>query len=256
MDDRVRDALPVNPPYDGLVAEAYDVWMPPDCEYDDADVYRRAIERDDGPALELGCGNGRLLLRYVAAGLPVEGVDASADMLAICAAHAREAGLAVTLHKADWQTLQLSSRYATIYNPSGSFSLCGNDDDALAALRVWASHLRAGGRLVLSMHVPTDKAMAANWEWRLRRTGTRRRDGVTFVVHEALSFDRDAQTQHDLHRHEVWNHDGTLAATYLRRHALRWWTRPQLEAMLRAVGLVAVRSRGDGHDFVTEGTAP
>jgi SAM-dependent methyltransferase len=256
MDDRVRDALPVNPPYDGLVAEAYDVWMPPGREYGDADLYRRAIERGNGPALELGCGNGRLLLEYAAAGLPVDGVDASADMLAICAAHARDAGLEVRLHRADWRTLDLSSRYATIYNPAGSFSLCENDDDALAALRVWARHLRGGGKLLVSMQVPTDAELDANWEWRLRRTGTRSRDGITFVVHEAVSFDRDAQTQHDLHRHEVWNCDGTLVATYLRRHALRWWTRPQLEAMMRTAGLIAVDSTGDDEAFVAVGTAP
>ena len=30
VDDRVRDALPVNAPYDGPVAQAYDCWLPPD----------------------------------------------------------------------------------------------------------------------------------------------------------------------------------------------------------------------------------
>jgi hypothetical protein len=57
--DRVRDTLPVNPPYEGLVAEAYDCWLPPDRDYSDRTVFREAIERGGGPALELGCGNGR-----------------------------------------------------------------------------------------------------------------------------------------------------------------------------------------------------
>ena len=61
LEDRVRDALPVNEPYDDLVAQAYDTWLPHDAEYGDADYYRSAIERGGGPALELGCGNGRLL---------------------------------------------------------------------------------------------------------------------------------------------------------------------------------------------------
>jgi len=37
-----------------------------------------------GAALELGCGTVRLLLRFVAADLDVEGVDSSSDMLALC----------------------------------------------------------------------------------------------------------------------------------------------------------------------------
>ena len=89
QDDLVRDALPVNQPYDGLVAEAYDVWLPPDGSYDDRDLFRDLIRAGDGPALELGCGNGRLLVGYLADGLDVEGVDSAADMLAICRASRR-----------------------------------------------------------------------------------------------------------------------------------------------------------------------
>ena len=36
IDDRVRDALPVNEPYDELVAQAYDCWLPHDADYADA----------------------------------------------------------------------------------------------------------------------------------------------------------------------------------------------------------------------------
>src|SRR6478752_10117478 len=97
LDERVRDALPVNQPYDGLVAEAYDVWLPPDGRYDDRDFYRDLIRKGDGPALELGCGNGRLLVGYLADGLDVEGVDSSADMLDICCFHAEAAGHDVAL---------------------------------------------------------------------------------------------------------------------------------------------------------------
>src|SRR5439155_788473 len=100
----------------------------------DVEVYRRWIERGAGPALELGCGNGRLLIGYARAGFDVEGVDSSADMLAICAAHGREAGLDLTLHHADWLALDLGRTYATIYNPAGSFALVAGDEDARTAL--------------------------------------------------------------------------------------------------------------------------
>ena len=49
LDDLVHDAIPVNQPYAGLGAEAYDVWMPPSGDDPDVEVYRRSIERGAGP---------------------------------------------------------------------------------------------------------------------------------------------------------------------------------------------------------------
>jgi SAM-dependent methyltransferase len=254
LDDRVRDDLPVNLPYDGLVAEAYDVWLPVDGRYEDPPWYERAIREGDGPALELGCGNGRLLIGYVAAGLDVEGVDSSADMLAVCQANAAARGLTLTTHLADWTTLALARRYATVYNPAGSFSLIDDLDRARAALTAWAAHLRPGGRLIVTAGVPPPDP-AGDWVWRLRRSATRDADGLTFTVHEAVRLDPEHQLQHVLHRHEVWAPDGSLVATFLRRHRLRWWTRAQLEAELRAVGLVEVRTLGDDDGFLALGAA-
>jgi len=256
IDDYVADTLPVNEPYAGLVAEAYDVWMPPTTTDPDVAGWRAAIVDGDGPALELGCGNGRLLVGLRRDGLDVEGVDASADMLAICAQHAAAAGVELGLHHADWTTMQLGRTYATIYNPAGSFVLMHDEADARRALANWRGHLRPGGRLYVSMGVPAAAKRDANYEWRLRRSGTRARDGMTFMVHEALRFDDGAQLQHALHRHEVWAADGTLVTTFVRRHLQHWWTRPQLEAALRDAGLVGVESRGSETSFVTIGSAP
>src|SRR5262249_58125018 len=77
---RIRDDLPVNLPYDGLVAEAYDCWLPPSRDYQDRDFYREAIARGAGPALELGCGNGRLLVGYRADGLAAQGAHSSYEL--------------------------------------------------------------------------------------------------------------------------------------------------------------------------------
>src|SRR3954452_17195435 len=256
LDDLVRDTIPVNQPYAGLLAEAYDVWLPPDGKYSDVEMYQRAIVRGDGPALELGCGNGRLLVRYATAGLDVEGVDASADMLAICAAHARDAAVDVTLHHADWATLDLGRQYATIYNPAGSFALIENDGGAHTALTAWYRHLHPRGRLLVAMGAPSGPDLDANYEWRIRRCGTRARDGMTFMVHEAFRYDTTAQVQRVLNRHEIWDAGGTLVRTYLRRMHIRWWTPPQLEGLLHDCGFVDVQSKGDDDGFVTVGHAP
>jgi SAM-dependent methyltransferase len=194
-------------------------------------------------------------VRYAAFGLDVEGVDASADMLAICAGHARAAGVAPALHHCDWLTLDLGRAYTTLYNPAGSFALIADDDDARTALDAWRRHLRPGGRLLISMGVPrVDRK--PNYEWRLRRSGTRAGDGVTFTVDEAFRFDSDAQLEHILNRHEVWSPTGELMTTFVRRYRLRWWTRPQFEELLRACDYVDVRTHGTDEAFVVDGRAP
>jgi SAM-dependent methyltransferase len=252
-EDLVRDRLVVNAPYESFVAEAYDVWLPPDGTYSDRKLYRQLIEAGDGPALELGCGNGRLLLDYVQDGIDVDGVDASADMLAICAAHAERRGLDVTLFHTDWIALDLGKQYATVYNPAGSFALIESDDDASAALTAWLAHVRPGGSLVVSMGVPTGRDLDAQYEWRIRRSGTRASDGLTFMVHEAFRYDTAAQVQHVLNRQEIWDVDGSLVRTNMRRHEIRWWTREQLEALFRTAGCADVSSTGSETEFLVVG---
>jgi SAM-dependent methyltransferase len=248
-DELVRDSLPVNQPYDGLVAQAYDVWLPPDGDYDDRDRFRDLVREAGGPALELGCGNGRLLVGYVLDGLAVEGVDSSADMLAICRRHVEDAGGKVTLHHADWLSLDLDRRYALLYNPAGSFALLDDEDDARAALVAWRAHLAPRGQLALSMSgAPKDDR--AVWEWRVRRSATRASDGLTFMVHQAVRTDLRARVHHTLDRHEVWNPDGTLQTTYLRRHRIRWWTPDQLADALRDCGYTDIDIIGPEREYL------
>jgi SAM-dependent methyltransferase len=255
-DDLVRDALPVNQPYDGLVAEAYDVWLPPEGNYADRDLYRALVRDGGGPALELGCGNGRLLIGYVADdGLDVEGTDSAIDMLAICREHGEARGVDVELHHADWVTLALGREYATLYNPASSFSLLDHEDDARRALRAWREHLVPGGQLAVSMSVPPPRDEPP-WRWYLRRSGTRASDGTTFMVHQAVRAHRDAQVSSTIDRHEVWDPGGLLRTTYVRRHRLRWWTPDQLVALVRDAGFVDVDSDGPEHSFVVVARRP
>lgn len=251
-DERVRDSLPVNLPYEGLVAEAYDAWLPPDRGYDDYALYRDLVREGDGPALELGCGNGRLLVGYRTEGLDVEGVDSSADMLDRCRAHADAAGVEVTLHEADWTTLDLGRTYATLYNPVGSFLLVTDEEDAARALRAWRAHVRPGGRLIVSMGGP-DPEPTHDWTWRVRRSATRADDGVTFMVHEAIEPSREPGIEVSLHRHEIWEPDGTLRTTFVRRHRLRYWARADLAAAFAEAGFAEVSTPGEDAAYLAIG---
>ena len=64
----------------------------------DVAYYREIIERSGQPALDAGCGPGRLLCQYLRAGLDVDGCDISPDMLDLCRARAQADGVTPSLH--------------------------------------------------------------------------------------------------------------------------------------------------------------
>jgi SAM-dependent methyltransferase len=254
FDERMRDTLPCNLPYDGWVAEAYELFMPHDAPYWDDALWRRRIERCGGTALELGCGTGRLLLRYVEAGLDVEGIDVSADMLAICRANARARGIAPVLHRGSIAPLQLDRQYALLFCPAASFTLFHERDVARDALRSYRAHVLPEGEVHLALHVPWSD-MDANHEWRVRRTATRPTDGVTVMVHEAVACRRAEQVIDSLTRYEWWDADGRLVDTRMRRHRLRWWYPDEFVRELTDAGFEQTRIDGNAEAFVAVGRA-
>ena len=77
--------------------------------------YRGIIERNGQPALDLGCGAGRLLLPLLSTGLDVDGCDISPDMLAFCREGAAKQGVTAILYQQAMHDLELPRRYQTIF---------------------------------------------------------------------------------------------------------------------------------------------
>ena len=63
--------------YSGLAALHWSAYDDPAWDHD---FYKRIVEQAGGLALDVACGAGRLLRRYLQAGLAVEGVDSAADI--------------------------------------------------------------------------------------------------------------------------------------------------------------------------------
>lgn len=249
--DRFRDHLVTNGPYAGMVADSYDAFLPPGAEFAGDDVHADVIRRCGDVALELGVGNGRFLLPRLAEGLDVEGVDNAEDILDRCRRHVEAGGFDAVLHHGDMAPLDLGRTYGAICCTAGSFTLVTDADRVRAALASYAAHLRPGGTLAISMFVPGADDDTA-WCWRLRRTGTGT-NGVTYLVHEATSADRDAQVLHSFTRLEALDPSGHVVETTVRKYRLRWWTRSQLEELLAAAGFVDVASVGSDDQWVTVG---
>ncbi|MBD0329023.1 MAG: class I SAM-dependent methyltransferase [Thermoleophilia bacterium] len=115
--------------------------------------FRSHIERHGQPALDAGCGTGRLLLPYVRDGLDVDGCDVSPDMVALCREAAAREGLAPGLTVQALHELDLPRRYRTIV-ACGVFGLGSTRAQDAEALRRLRGHLEPGGVLALDVEVP------------------------------------------------------------------------------------------------------
>jgi len=135
----------------GLIAR----WWAEFNEPDPAELaaYRAFIEDNGQPALDLGCGTGRLLLPMLRDGLDVDGCDISADMLAQCRALAGREGLTPRLYAQAMHELDLPRTYRTIFI-CDSFGIGGQRAQDAEALRRCYQHLAPGGVLAFSLDLP------------------------------------------------------------------------------------------------------
>lgn len=143
----------------GLVARW---WAEFNTDGPEIEYFAGYIERLGGPALDVGCGAGRLLIPFLEAGLDVDGCDISADMLSHCRSKAAAKGLGVNLYHQAAHELDLPRRYRTVIM-CGGFALGGvraHDQEALVRIQ---RHLEPGGTLVLDCDLPFKSERA--WRW-------------------------------------------------------------------------------------------
>src|SRR4051812_22624873 len=87
--------------------------------------YRAMVIAGNGPALDVGCGTGRILIPLVQEGLAVDGTDISADMVDGCREIASGLGLHPHLQVQAANDLDMGRTYRTIYL-CGAFGIGGN----------------------------------------------------------------------------------------------------------------------------------
>jgi SAM-dependent methyltransferase len=131
--------------YDSLVDAAF----PTDT---DATVALLAELADGGPVLEFGVGTGRLALPLARLGLPVSGIDGSAEMLDQL--RNKPGGAAMTLRVGNFADTRLDSDFALVVLAANTIFALPSQDAQVQAFRNAAAHLRPGGHFVLEAWVP------------------------------------------------------------------------------------------------------
>jgi len=252
--------VPENYEYRGLMAQAWDLLRGDSSDWADRAYYRAIIERRDGPSLDVGCGTGRLMLDYLQAGLDIDGVDNSPEMLAICRDKATAVGVNVKdrLFQQEMDQLALPRRYATIFVPSSTFQLLTDPLAATQAMARFHDHLEPGGVLVMpfmSKLWPGRRTPAQmEWfDWYKLGEAPRPEDGAIIRRWIRTRYDHDQQLEHEENRYEVLR-DGVVVQTeHLGRSpCVRWYSQAQASALFERAGFtVTATTSGFTFDAAT-----
>ncbi|MBT3269405.1 class I SAM-dependent methyltransferase [Candidatus Poribacteria bacterium] len=224
---------------------------------DDVPFYRARIQRYGEPALDCGCGAGRVLRQLLSEGVDVDGLDVSSDMIALCAEIAEREGLRPTLYRQAFHEMDLPRSYRTIMIP-GSFGLSATREQDLEALGRMHAHLAPGGALVFDYGMDYQSPSWQYWTregrkhlpgpWGAAHSRIRARDGAEFVNRwRTLDVDPVDQAVWRQVHYEV-RLDGVTVQAETHTMRVRCYLMWELTLMLRLAGFEDVEVTGDYTD--------
>ncbi len=137
--------------YDHL-GPLYDLWCRSVTE--DIPFYVDLALRTGGPVLEIGVGSGRVAVPVALTGVPVVGIDSSAEMLDLAWARALPHRLDMRLLRADMRRLPDLGRFPLIIVPFRAFLHLPDDATRLTVLARLHELLEPGGTLAFDVFHP------------------------------------------------------------------------------------------------------
>ena len=227
--------------YHGLMAQTWDLFRGDTSNWEDRFFYRDVIQEFGQPALDVGCGTGRLLLDYLSQRVDIDGVDNSPEMLALCRQKAEASGLHPSLYEGSMETLSLPRRYRTIIVPSSSFQLVLEPALARQAMQHFHDHLLPGGVLVMPFMLLWKRGDPLETDWEPNGEKVRQEDGAVMRRWSRGRYDPKTQLEHNEDRYEVIR-DGVIVASehHKRSPATREYTQPQALSLYERAGFVDI----------------
>jgi SAM-dependent methyltransferase len=207
------------------IARLYDPWSASVTE--DVGFYVEEARRAGGEVVELGVGTGRIAIPIAAAGVRVIGIDSSEGMLDVCAARAREAGVAelLDLRVGDLRDPPVLERVPLVLCPFRSYLHLLTEADRAHALAAAHRLLVPGGRLVFDVFAPgADDIAETHGRWLEREPG----------IFERADWDVDGRTL------TLSVRDAASSATM----KLAWLHPAEWDALLRAAGFEVLECYG------------
>lgn len=224
----------------------------------EAAYFANLIRTSGQPALDLGCGTGRLLLPFLREHLDVDGCDVSPDMLARCQERALAEERTPNLYSQAMHELDLPRRYRTIL-ACGVVGLGGNRRLTQAGFRRCYDHLRPGGVFVFDYHprwndppawmsrLPQNRhALPDAWPDHSERK--RLSDGAELeIATRTVEMDALREVATRQIRARLWR-DGRLVEEEIHTQRVEDYNTSELELMLKLAGFTFVNVFGDYSD--------
>ena len=220
-------------------ADIYDIWT------ETAPVTKRNLPfyveeylRTEGPAVELGVGNGRIAVEAARQGKAVIGVDSSAEMLKLCRERAEAAGVAhrLTLIQADFRDFVLPEPAQLITIPFHTIGHLVTLDEKRAGLRHIYGQLAPGGRLIFDHFVFDPEAARRSQGVSLRGEYTDAATGHDLLLWVAVRHDLEAQTIRIIAWTDELDDDGVVLRRQYRRLSFSWLDPQQTRTLLEETG--------------------
>lgn len=157
----------------------------------DVSFWRRLAVAATGPVLELGCGTGRIAMPIARAGVPLFGVDRSAEMLGHARRRVRRSryGQNVRLVRGDIRHLPFAdASFGLVMAPYGVLQSLLHERDLKIALGAVARVLADGG--TFGLELVADLPSWNEYERHTSLRGRRGRNGARLTLIESVRQDR------------------------------------------------------------------
>ena len=246
--------MSTNPTYEyyGMMAEFWDLFRGDTSTWEDRFFYLDVVKKYGQPALDVGCGTGRILLDFMQQGFDIDGVDNSPDMLARLHQKAEKLDLHPTVYQQETTELSLPRKYQTILVPSSSFQLLLDTSLPPIAMSHFYEHLLPGG--VLAMPFMTLWKQGNPLESEYTREAIRPEDAATVRRWQYSRFDPETDLEHTIDRYEIVR-DGEVTASeeHHQSPATRSYTQEQAVTLYREAGFNDIQVF---HEFTFEPVKP
>jgi len=184
---------------------------------------------DDGAALELGIGTGRIALPLARRGIRVHGIDLSEAMVARLWAKPGAERIGVTI--GDFVTTTVDGSFSVTYLVFNTIMNLTTQREQVACFRNVAAHLEPGGCFVIEVMVPD-----------LQRLPPGETVRAFTVTPTHLGFDEYDVASQGLISHHYWVIDGNLEVVSM---PFRYVWPSELDLMAQLAGM-ALRERWSG----------
>jgi SAM-dependent methyltransferase len=188
-----------------------------------------------GRVLEVCCGNGRVLVPALEAGVPADGLDLSAAMLDDLKAKLAARGFTAGVFEGDMRDFSLRDRYALIVIPFNSFFHNLTQADQIGTLSCCRRHLARGGRLAIVAFHPSAPMLIKYGSGDPVPTETAYGEGK-LVCWDSAAQDRVEQVQTVNRKLQYFDSAGRLEREETMSFRMRWAYKPEMELLLRVAG--------------------